>query len=151
MSESAVQIIVNTSDIDRKLKQLAKDNPKFIKGGARAVNREVIKQLKRELASRGYLPHKAESFGDAGYLGKKNIASAVNKDLSVKIWYSKNYYQMKFNEYGAHVRWRHKRGDFILPGRPSLNPKAKEYWETGKAAEIIEKYLQQQYNKLMGN
>ena len=139
-----------TSDFDRKLKTLAREHPNYIRNGARAVNREVVKNVKKELAQRGYLPHNPQSFGDAGYLGQGNVNQAINKDLSGKIWFSKNYYHMKFVEYGANVKWRHKRGNFTLPARPVLNPKAKEYWESDKATDIIEKYLQMQYDRLTG-
>lgn len=150
MSNTFIDFQLLTSDFERKFRTLARDNPKYIRNGARAVNRAVVRDVKRELAQRGYSPHKPESFGDAGYNGKGNVSQAINPDLSGKIWFSKNYYHMKFTEYGANVRWRQKRGNFVLPPRPALGPKAKAYWETGKAPQIIENYLQQQYNKTFG-
>lgn len=132
------------------LQTLSREHPNYIRNGARAVNREVVRNVKKELAQRGYSPHKPESFGDAGYMGKGNVSQAMNKDLSGKIWFSKNYYHMKFIEYGADVKWRHKRGNFTLPAKPALFPKAEEYWNTGKASQIIEQYLQKQYDKLTG-
>lgn len=144
-----------TKDFDRKIQKLAKEHPSYIRSGAKAVNREVVKNTKKELAQRGYSPHKPMSFGDAGYLGisdkgEKNVSQNVFKDLSGKIYYASNYYHMRFIEYGANVKWRHKRGNFVLPARPSLHPKADEYWKTDKAVRIIERYLQNRYDKLTG-
>lgn len=144
-------VTLDTSDFDKKMQEFGREHPNFIKAGMRAVNRQVVKEVKKELRERGYLAHNPQSFGDAGYLGKGNVSFAVNKDLSAKIWFSSNYYHMKFQEYGAHVTWRHKRGDFTIPARPSLNTKAKEYWETGKASQIIEAELQKKYDKTMGD
>lgn len=144
-------VTLDTSDFDKKMQTFGREHPNYIKAGMRAVNRQVVKDVKNELRARGYLPHNPKSFGDAGFMGKGNVTFAVNKDMSAKIWFSKNYYHMKFIEYGANVRWKNKRGSFNIMARPSLTVKAKNYWETGKASQIIEKELQKKYDKLMGD
>lgn len=150
MSNLNIDFQLISQDFDSKLKRLTKENPGIIRAGARSVNRAVIKDVKREFASRGYLPHKAESWGDAGFQGKGNVAQDVHKDLSAKIWFSSAMYHYKFVEYGANVKWRHRRGNFTLLPKPALTPIADEYWQTDKAAKVIEAYAQKQYDKING-
>lgn len=143
-------VTLDTSDFDKKMKEFGREHPNYIKAGMRAVNRQVVKEVKNELRARGYLAHNPQSFGDAGFMAKGNVSFAVNKDMSAKIWFARNYYHMKFVEYGANVRWKNKRGSFNIMAKPSLTVRAKEYWETGKASDIIEKELQKKYDKVMG-
>lgn len=162
MAENAI-ISLDTKDFDRKFRELIKEHPNYIRNAAKTVNREVIKDVKRVMQSRGYLAHKPMSWGDAGFRGKGNIYQDVNKDLSGKLWFSSRAYHLKFVEYGANVRPQHKKyltfkidgqfyksEGFTLPAQPLLQPTADSYWKTDKAKNVMEKYLQKQYDKLTG-
>ena len=155
-----LNITVDSLDFDSKFDTLLAERPSVAAAGMRKVNQQIIRDVKRECAGRGYLTHKPMSFGDAGYL--KNIKQYANKDFSGKIVFKKNAYHYKFIEYGANVTPRHKFiifkiGDifyrsygFNLPARPLLKPISDSYWKGDKAKSIMEEEIQKKYDKIMG-
>lgn len=155
-----IEFKIDSLDYNKKIKELIDARPRMARGAMRKVNQQIVREVKREAAGRGYMAVKPMPFGEAGY--RANTKQFSNKDFSGKIVFLKNAYHLKFIEYGATVKPRHgkyltfKVGDnfyktegFTIQAQPLIQPIADSYWRNGKADAIMEQYLQQQYDKIV--
>ena len=141
----------------KELEQYNKDMPNVAVRLMRAVNKEAIKEIKKEAKSRGYKSKKAMPYGEAGYT--KTIKGYANKNYTGKIMVTKNAYWWTFIEYGANIQPRgkyltfkiggkwYKSTGFILPARPIIRPNAERIWGTDRASKIMEVQMQKEIAK----
>ena len=149
----------DTEELQKVLKDFGKDAPKIARSAMAAVNRKVVRAVKREAHARNYAPSKEMPYGDGGIDG--NLFQFANRDFTGKIMIGSNAFQYKFVEYGADVRPRkgkllffkidgefHATKGFTLPARPILKPTAEKIWQGSQASEILDKTIDKQLKKL---
>lgn len=149
----------DTQELQEILKNFSEDAPKIARNAMAAVNRKVVRAVKREAIARGYESHKEMPWGNAGI--SDNVFQFANRDFTGKIMIGQNAFQYTFVEYGADVRPRHGKylffkldGEFhatkgfTLPARPLLKPAAERIWQGSEGSEILDKTIDKQIKKL---
>lgn len=158
MADNIINVELDYKSLKKQLEEFDRKMPNSSKKLMAKVNREVVKQLRREASSRGYKAHNKKSWGDAGY--QPNFDQYAFNNYTGEIFIKSNAFHYRFIEFGSDVKpkkhkyltfkyngqWYKSEG-FHLQANPILEPIANSIWATSKANEIMDAELQRIMDK----